>query len=140
MRGSLTRIGVIVAILASGIAACGGGQNSKPLNELQRAHAGSLDVVMLSEADTLRQGKDIVVLEFRNAAAKPVDVGAVKVNATMTMPGMAPMFGDGAVTPTATKGRYDVATDLDMAGTWRFSVTWDGPAGKGTVSMPATAR
>jgi len=64
----------------------------------------------------------------------------VKVNATMAMPGMAPMFGDGVVTPTPTKGRYDVATDLGMAGTWRFTVTWDGPAARGSVSMPGTAR
>jgi hypothetical protein len=51
------------------------------------------------------------------------------------MPGMAPMFGTGTVKPTATKGRYEVTSDLGMAGTWRFTVAWDGPAGRGSASM-----
>jgi len=121
------------------VMACGGGQ-SAPLKELQRAKSGSMDIVLLSSNDAIRQGKDTVVLEFRNASAALVDVGTVTVNATMTMAGMAPMIGDGVVTPSATKGRYEVATDLSMAGTWRLNVAWDGPAGKGSVSMPGTAR
>ena len=96
MRRSLIRT-VIVLIFASTISACSGGQAAKPLKELQRAHSGSLDVVMLSESDTLRQGKGSVVIEFRDSAGKLVDVGMVTVNATMTMPEMAPMFGDNAV-------------------------------------------
>ncbi len=135
----MIRIAVIVVILASAITACSGGQAAKPLNQLQRAHSGSLDVVMLSESDTLRQGKGSLVLEFRDSAGKLVDVGTVTVNATMTMPGMAPMFGDNSVKQTDTKGRYEVATDLGMAGTWRFTVAWNGPAGNGSVSMPGTA-
>ena len=130
---------VIVLILASAVTACAGGQAGKPLKELQRAHSGSVDVVMLSDSDALRQGKGSVVLEFRDGAGKLVDVGTVTVNATMTMPGMAPMFGDNSVKPTDTKGRYEVATDLGMAGMWRFTVTWDGPAGRGSASMPGTA-
>jgi len=139
MRLSSSRRVLIAAAIVLSTTACGG-QSNKPLNELARAHTGSLDVVMLAENDALSQGKGTLVLEFRDAGGKPVDVGAVKINATMTMPGMAPMFGDGVVTSTATKGRYDVATDLSMAGTWRFNVAWDGPAGKGSVSMPGTAR
>jgi hypothetical protein len=135
----LIRIGAIVVILASAITACSGGQAAKPLKELQRARSGALDVVMLSESDTLRQGKGSVVIEFRDRAGKLVDVGMVMVNATMTMPGMAPMFGDNAVKQTDTKGRYDVATDLGMAGTWRFTMAWNGPAGRGSVSMPCNA-
>ena len=130
---------VIVLILASCITSCSGGQAAKPLKELQRAHSGSVDVVMLSDSDTLHQGKGTLVVEFRDGAGKLVDVGMVMVNATMTMPGMAPMFGDNSVKQTDTKGRYDVATDLGMAGTWRFTVEWEGPAGRGSVSMPATA-
>jgi hypothetical protein len=138
-HSTLIRTGVIVVILAFVTTACGGGQTAKPLNQLQRAHSGSLDVVLLSDSDTLRQGKGSVVLEFRDGAGKLVDVGMVTVNATMTMPGMAPMFGDNSVKLTDTKGRYDVATDLGMAGTWRFTVAWNGPAGSGSVSMPSTA-
>jgi hypothetical protein len=138
MRRSLIRT-VIVLIFAATITACSGGQAAKPLKELQRAHSGSVDVVMLSDSDTLHQGKGTVVVEFRDGAGKLVDVGTVTVNATMTMPGMAPMFGDNAVKQTDTKGRYDVATDLGMAGTWRFTMAWNGPAGRGSVSMPCNA-
>jgi hypothetical protein len=130
-------IGSILAALL--LAACGRGDQAASLKELQRAHAGPVDVVMLSDGDTLRQGKGSMVLEFRDGAGKLVDVGMVMVNATMTMPGMAPMFGDNSVKQTDTKGRYEVATDLGMAGTWRFTVTWDGAAGRGSVSMPGTA-
>ena len=130
-------IGSILTALL--LTACGRGDQAVPLKELQRAHSGSLDVVMLSDSDTLHQGKGTLVVEFRDGAGKLVDVGMVMVNATMTMPGMAPMFGDNSVKPPDTKGRYEVATDLGMAGTWRFTVEWDGPAGRGSVSMPATA-
>jgi hypothetical protein len=98
-----------------------------------------LDVVLLSAGETLKQGKGAFVIEFRDASGGLVDVGTVKVSASMPMPGMAPMFGESAITPTDTKGRYDVASDLSMAGTWRFTVTWDGPAGRGSVSMPGRA-
>jgi hypothetical protein len=127
---------ILTALLLS---ACGRGDPAVPLKELQRAHSGSVDVVMLSDSDALRQGKGLVVLEFRDGAGTLVDVGTVTVNATMTMPGMAPMFGDNSVKPTDTKGRYEVATDLGMAGMWRFTVAWNGPAGSGSVSMPGTA-
>ena len=130
-------IGSILTALL--LTACGRGDPAVQLKELQRAHSGSLDVVMLSDSDTLHQGKGTLVVEFRDGAGKLVDVGMVMVNATMTMPGMAPMFGDNSVKQTDTKGRYDVATDLGMAGTWRFTVEWEGPAGRGSVSMPATA-
>lgn len=132
------RAWTVVMVVATLLAACG--RQDAPLKELQRAKSGSMDIVLLSSNDAIRQGKDTVVLEFRNASAALVDVGTVTVNATMTMAGMAPMIGDGVVTPSATKGRYDVATDLSMAGTWRLNVAWDGPAGKGSVSMPGTAR
>ena len=130
-------IGLILTALL--LSACGRGDPAVPLKELQRAHSASVDVVMLSDGDTLRQGKGLVVLEFRDGAGKLVDVGMVTVNATMTMPGMAPMFGDNSVKPTDTKGRYEVSTDLGMAGMWRFTVAWNGPAGSGSVSMPGTA-
>ena len=67
-----------------------------------------------------------------------VGVGTVKVSATMTMPGMAPMFGSGDVQRSDQPGRYTVASDLGMAGTWRSTVGWDGPAGRGSVALSGT--
>ena len=124
---------VSVALVVS-VAACANTQSSK-LKEVQRVKAGNLEVVLLSATDALKEGKDSFVLEFHSTANQQlVDVGTVKVNATMPMAGMAPMIGDTTVKPS-TSGRYDVATDLGMAGTWRVGVDWDGPAGKGTATL-----
>jgi hypothetical protein len=118
------------------LTACGG--ETAQLKELQRMKAGAMDIVLLAPGDSLKQGKGSFVLEFRDAGGNLVDVGNVMVGASMPMPGMAPMFGESTVTPSATKGRYDVASDLGMAGTWRLQIAWEGPAGKGSASMPGS--
>jgi len=132
---SLTVLIFVVALLTG----CGGAGETAPLKEVGRVHSGQLDVVLLSPGETLKQGRGTFVLEFRDGGGGLVDVGTVMVNASMPMPGMAPMFGGSSVTPTDAKGRYDVASDLGMAGTWRLTVTWNGPAGRGSVSMPGRA-
>jgi hypothetical protein len=119
------------------VIACGGGQTAQ-LKELQRVKAGAFDVVLLAPGDAIKQGKGGFVLEFRDAGGTLVDVGTVTVGASMPMPGMAPMFGEFTVRPSATKGRYDVASDFGMAGTWRLQIAWDGPAGKGSASLPGS--
>ena len=119
------------------LTACGSNETAQ-LKELQRVKAGAMDIVLLAPGDSLKQGQGRFVLEFRDAGGNLVDVGTVMVGASMPMPGMAPMFGESTVTPSATKGRYDVASDLAMAGTWRLQVAWDGPAGKGSASMPGS--
>jgi len=121
------------------VAACGGDEQTVQLKEVQRVKAGAMEVVLLAPGDSLKKGKGNFALEFRNADGELVDVGSVVMAASMPMPGMAPMFGECLVTPSPTKGRYEVASDLGMAGTWRFAVTWDGPAGRGSVSIPGAA-
>ena len=130
--------GLILALAAISVAGCRQTEQAPPLKELRRVHAGTMDILLLSEEESLRQGKDSFVLEFRGPDGQLADVGTVSVNATMTMPGMSPMFGDTAVKPTATKGRYQVSSDLSMAGTWRVNVEWNGPAGRGSASLPGT--
>ena len=110
------------------------------LQELQRAKAGAIDVVLLSSRDALKQGKDSSILEFRSGSDQGlVDVGTVKVSATMPMAGMSPMIGSANVRPAGV-GRYALETDLSMAGSWRLAVEWDGPAGKGSASLPGQAQ
>ena len=119
--------------------ACGRSSSGAPLKELQRTKSGDLDIVVLSDDGDLRPGKDTFALEFRRGSDL-VDVGAVKLNATMVMAGMGPMIGPTEVKPSDTKGRYTVSSDLNMAGSWRLAVEWDGPAGQGSASLPATIR
>ena len=137
MRALINR-GLILALTLISVAGCQRAEEAASLKELKRAHAGTLDIVLLSAEETLRQGKDSFVLEFRGPDGQLVDVGTVNLNATMTMPGMSPMFGASAVKATATKGRYEVTSDLGMAGTWRLSVEWNGPAGRGSATLPGT--
>ena len=119
------------------LTACGSNETAQ-LKELQRVKAGAMDIMLLAPGDSLKQGQGRFVLEFRDAGGNLVDVGNVMVGASMPMPGMAPMFGESTVTPSATKGRYDVASDFGMAGTWRLQIAWDGPAGKGSASVPGS--
>ena len=128
----------LLAVIASCTLACRKPEQAPALKEVQRVHAGALDVVLLSASGALKQGKDSFVLEFRGADGQLVDVGAVNVNATMVMAGMAPMLGQTTINPTSTKGRYEVASNLNMAGSWRFTVEWNGPAGKGSTSLAGT--
>lgn len=120
-------------------AACGGTDQTTQLKELQRVKAGSMDILLLAPGDALKQGQGSFFLEFRDAGGSLVDVGTVMVGATMPMAGMAPMFGECMVKPSATKGRYEVSSNLGMAGTWRLQIAWDGPAGKGSASVPGRA-
>ena len=127
---------MLIATVASG---CRTAEDASALKEVQRVHAGALDVVLLSASGGLKQGKGSFILEFRGADGQLVDVGTVNVNATMVMAGMAPMLGQTTINPTSTKGRYEVASDLNMAGSWRFTVEWNGPAGQGSTSLAGTA-
>ena len=110
------------------------------MKELQRLDAGALELVLLAPSDALAQGKGFAILEFRDASGSLVDVGAVKVNATMAMAGTSPMIGGSEVKPTPAPGRYEIATDFSMAGSWELAVEWDGPKGHGSARMPGTVR
>ena len=104
--------------------------------------AGDLDVVLLAPASSLKQGEDdAFTLEFRRTGSNTlVDVGSVKVSATMPMAGMPPMMANASAMPTGTAGRYTVNSHLTMTGTWNFGVEWQGPAGSGSAKLSANAQ
>jgi hypothetical protein len=128
---------LILAIVAVQLG-CGGATSPAKMTELQRVKSGTLDLVLLSPDDALRHGKDTFVIEFRSNG-NLVDVGNVRATANMPMPGM-PMFGNVDVQRTSVPGRYAVNAQLEMAGTWRMTVEWDGPTGKGSVTFSGTVQ
>ena len=139
----MKRVGMWALLAMVGLTvACGGqgGADTDPaLKELQRVKAGNLDVVLLSASDAITHGKDTFVLEFREGGNLR-DVGAVKANATMPMAGMPPMFGTLELKPSGVPGRYQVASDLGMAGTWQINVEWQGQAGNGSTTLRGAVR
>ena len=138
-RRALLRLAVLLA--CPPLTACGPDAQPESLKELRRARSGSLDVVLLSPGDALRQGKDTFVVEFRSAVdGQLTHVGDVRANATMPMAGMAPMAGSIEVRSTETNGRYSGTTDLSMAGDWRIGLEWDGPAGRGSAVLSTSAQ
>ena len=127
-------------VLASIVGLCAGCRNERQLKEIQRVRTGDMDVVLLSGDGTLHQ-KDPFTIEFRSgSSANLIDVGAVTADATMPMPGMAPMFGNVRVRAAEVKGRYVATGGFDMAGGWRIALRWDGPGGKGSISFPGTVQ
>ena len=108
--------------------------------ELTRATAGELEIVLLAPSDALPQGPGFAILEFRDSRGNLVNVGAVKVGATMPHPGAETMVGRSDVKPTPAPGRYEIATDFSMAGSWNLAIEWDGPKGRGSARLPGTVR
>jgi YtkA-like len=133
----MSMAGIAVYVLVAAAAGCGG--RSAGLTELQRVRSGGLDVVVLSPRDGLRHGKDDFIIEFKAADGSLVDVGDVRASASMPMPGM-PMFGSVSVQRGDVPGRYRAEADFGMAGTWRLSVEWDGPKGKGSVTFSGSVQ
>jgi hypothetical protein len=127
------RAGWLTVVLAV-VAGC-----SRPpegsLKELQTRQVGELEVVLLSPSDALQQGDGFALLEFRDDNGMLVDVGTVKVSATMPMPGAATMTGRSEIKPTPAPGRYELATNFSMAGAWHLQVEWIGPAGQGSTQL-----
>jgi len=119
-------------------AACGNQPAGSDQIELQRVHSGDIDVVVLSGDGALKHGKDTFTLEFRRGDSL-VDVGTVKAGAAMVMAGMPPMLGSVFLERGDVPGRYKAETDLTMSGGWQLRIDWDGPAGKGSATLQATA-
>ena len=81
------------------------------------------------------------MLEFTSVAdQKPVDAGKVALNTSMSMPGMAPMLAGAKLTPDKTPGRYLGTIDFPDKGARQVTVTWDGPAGKGSTKFSVSVR
>ena len=122
------------------IVAAAAGCGPAKMTEVQKVRSGAMDLVLLSPQDGLRHGKDAFVIEFRSVPGGAlVDAGQVTASANMPMAGT-PMFGTVDVQRTDVPGRYAANGEFGMAGTWRLTIQWDGPAGQGSVTFPGTVQ
>jgi len=102
---------------------------------LETVRSGDLVVTLSNPEGQLRTGSNRFRVEFRSAATNaPVDVGTVELGASMTMPGMA-MNSPTTIAPTGQPGVYDATGDFGMSGSWRMTIEWNGPAGRGSAAV-----
>jgi hypothetical protein len=44
------------------------------------------------------------------------------------------------VSPAGVPGQYSAMAEFGMAGAWRFSIQWDGPAGRGSADFEGSVQ
>ena len=76
-----------------------------------------------------------VLIEFRDTARGDlVDVGIIKFDLDMNMPGMV-MHNGSTIESTGSPGQYRAKVKPDMAGDWMVTLHYEGPRGSGRVSF-----
>jgi Cu(I)/Ag(I) efflux system membrane protein CusA/SilA len=86
----------------------------------------------------LRFAENEVIIEFLDAAnGRPTDVGTVRLELNMNMPGMV-MNSGATISPTGAPGRYLAKIKPDMAGDWTAKLDYAGPRGQGALSFTVT--
>ena len=129
---------MVASVLA---VATGGTAFSAELKSIHTQKTKDVVVTLASESGQWKQGKNDFVLELTSVKDKqPVDAGKVSLNTSMTMSGMAPMIGGATLSPDKTPGRYAGTITFPDSGTRQVTVTWDGPAGKGSTKFSVPVR
>ncbi len=135
-------IRMMAILMVTGVLAMGAGMAiAADMKPIHTQKTKDVVVMLMSESGQWKQGKNEFVLEFTSANdKKPVDAGKVSLNTSMTMSGMSPMIAGATLTPDKTPGRYLGTIEFPDAGTRQVTVTWDGPAGKGSTKFSAPVR
>ncbi len=114
---------------------------SAELKVIQTQKAKDVVITLLSESGQWTQGKNSFVLAFTSAnTQEPVDVGKVTLSTSMPMPGMSPMIAGATLAPENAPGRYQGTISFPDSGTRQVTITWDGPAGKGSTRLSVPVR
>ncbi len=138
MRNMITSLLLGTLLLPAGF---GNALWGAELKAIQTRKAKDVVVTLLNESGQWTQGKNTFVLEFTSPnTQQPVDAGKVALNTAMPMPGMAPMVADATLTPDKPPGRYLGTISFPDSGTRQVTVTWDGPAGKGSSRFSVPVR
>jgi hypothetical protein len=110
------------------------------LKVMQTQKTKNAVIALKSETGQWKPGKNAFVLEFTSPAGQPLDAGKVALSTSMAMPGMAPMVTGATLSPDKAPGRYLGTIDFADSGTRQVTVTWDGPAGKGSAKFSVPVR
>ena len=114
---------------------------SAELKAIQTHKTKDVVITLLSESGQWTQGKNAFALEFTSAKTQqPVDAGKVALSTSMSMPGMSPMLAGATLSPDKAPGRYLGTISFSDSGARQVTVTWDGPAGKGSTRFSVPVR
>jgi Cu(I)/Ag(I) efflux system membrane protein CusA/SilA len=81
-----------------------------------------------------------VLIEFLDGASgSPVDVGTVRFDLDMNMPGMV-MHSGSTIEPGGGVGLYIARIKPDMAGDWTAQLKYEGPRGSGDISFTVNVK
>jgi hypothetical protein len=111
------------------------------LKTIQTHTTKDVVITLRSESGQWTQGKNAFVVEFTSPLTqKPVDVGKTTLSTSMPMPGMAPMLAGADLSRDVAPGRYLGTISFPDRGARQVTVTWDGPAGKGSARFSVPVR
>ena len=128
-------VAIVLAVTAAGAAF------SADLKPIHTQKTKAVVVTLASESGQWKQGKNDFVLELTSVKdTQPVNAGKVSLNTSMTMSGMAPMIAGATLSPDTKPGRYLGTITFPDSGTRQVTVTWDGPAAKGSTKFSVSVR
>ena len=130
-------MGVVGALVGAGLDTA---VWSAELKVMQTQKTKDVVIALKSETGQWKPGKNAFVLEFSSPSGQPFDAGKVTLSTSMAMPGMAPMVTGATVAPDKAPGRYLGTIDFPDSGTRQVTVSWDGPAGKGSTKFSVSVR
>jgi hypothetical protein len=114
---------------------------SADFKTIQTHKTKDMVITLESASGQWTEGKNTFVVAFSSPeTGKPVDVGQATLSTSMPMPGMAPMLAGAELTPDAAPGRYMGTISFPDRGARQVTVTWDGPAGKGSARFSVPVR
>lgn len=131
----IRRVSRIAAVLIAGLAVAAVAADLKPIKTQK---AGDVTVSVLSESGQWKEGKNEFVLAFTKDG-QPVDAGKVTLSTSMPMPGMSPMVAGATLQPEG-PGRYRGSISFPDKGERQVTVTWAGPAAKGSTRFSVPVR
>lgn len=136
MRHTASAIAIVIA-LASWL----GGAGAADLKPIKTQKTKDVSISLLNESGRWKPGKNEFVVAFTSAKdSTPVDAGKVGLSTSMPMPGMAPMIAGATLQPDTTPGRYRGTISFPDSGDRQVTVSWDGPAGKGSTKFTVPVR
>jgi len=121
-----SKVVALALLLVSPLLLSSCGDADTKLVVIQQQETGNYVVSLLGVSTELEQSSNRLALEIRETSTHELtSVNNLQVQATMSMAGMAPMFGDVSGPNETGPGRYELEADLTMVGGWSLVITFD---------------